>query len=63
MFKMYETTGRATIEEIDKPHILVYRELGSRILSIKGFDTLTELRDFINSPNIIDVVKRFEEGK
>lgn len=63
MYKMYKTTGTARIENINKPHILVYRELGSEVLNIKGFDTKDDLREFLKDPTIAEVVKRFEEGK
>lgn len=57
-------TGSAIFMDIDKPHVLVYRGLGMREHSIKGFDSLNELRTFIDEfKDEITIVKRLEEGK
>ena len=61
---MRELTGFAKINNLEKPHILIYRELGYKTLFLKGFDNMNDLRGFIkeNKDRFI-YIKRLEGEK
>lgn len=55
--------GYGNFMDVNKRHLLLFRWLGQKALILKGFDTLSQLRDFISSSEEIVVIKRMEEGK
>ena len=57
-----DLTGFAKINNLEKPHILVYREIGYKTLFIKGFDTMDALREFMREHKYV-YIKRLEGGK
>ena len=62
MSNLKNFNGVARVENLDKPVLLLCRELGYRTLILKGFDNLDDLRKFMTT-NIskYTFIKRFGE--